>query len=112
MASANHVENIYLARESARRVLAIARGRTDRIHHLRLGIGLGTHRFGYLEKSLQLDRRLRDNQRRSQLWQRRNLARIANDISIVRRIANDTNHLRMVRIAGDYNVSPILRGSF
>ena len=111
MASANHIENVNLSGEPACRVLTISRGGTNCIHYLRLGIGLRPHRFCYFEKSLQLDRCLRNNKWESQLRKRSNFAGVANDIGIVRRIANDTDHFRMVRITGNYDVSAIFRSA-
>ena len=63
MFAADDVEDIDQSGQRARGILAIASCRADRVDDLGLGVGLCFHCFGHFQKSLQLERRLRNDQR-------------------------------------------------
>ena len=112
MASTNYIENIYLSRQRPRSILSISGCGTDCIYHLRLSVCICTYRLRHFEKSLQLNRRLRNNQRGAQFGERRNFARVANDIGVIGRITNHTDHFRMVRITSDHDIPAVFRRAF
>src|SRR6266542_5805294 len=78
MFPANDVENVNQPGQGTRRVLPIARGGADGIDYLRFSVSSCAHRFGNFQKGFQLERRLRDYQRRMQRWKLRDFAGVAN----------------------------------
>jgi len=109
MPPADNIKSVDFARQSARRILTVARRRANRVDDLHFVVGFRFDGFGCVEKSFQFYRRLRNNQRLCQTRQICNFRFIANDKGVFGRIAFDANHFRVVRISDDDYVTILSR---
>src|SRR5260370_31514677 len=109
MLAADNVEHVDQPGESSSGILTVARRRADRVYNFRFSVGFRAHGFGHFDKSFQFQRRLGNNQRRMQRRQLFDFARLADNERVVRRIADDAYHLRVIGITGYYDVAPLLR---
>ena len=108
MLAADDVENIDQSGEGAGRVLSITRGRADGVDNLRLGVSFSADGFGNFQKCFQLQRRLRDYQRRVQRRKFFDLAGVAYDEGVIWRITYNSDHFRMRGIARDDDMTALL----
>src|SRR2546425_56051 len=108
MLAADDVENIDQSGESASGVLSIARGRADGVDNLRLGVSFSADGFGNFQERFQLERRLRDNQRRVQRGKFFDFAGVAYDEGVIWRITYNSDHFRMLGVPGDDNMTAVL----
>src|SRR5437899_850706 len=108
MLAANDVENIDQSGESASGILSITRGRADGVDNLRLGVSFSADGFSNFQKCFQLQRRLRDYQRRVQRRKFFDLAGVAYDEGVIWRITYNSDHFRMRGIDGDDNITAFL----
>src|SRR2546428_13340876 len=108
MLAADDVENIDQSGEGASGVLSIARSRANGVDNLRLGVSFSADGFGNFQESLQLERRLRNHQRRMQRGKFFDFAGVAYDEGVIWRITYNSDHFGMRGIARDHNMTALL----
>jgi hypothetical protein len=111
MAAADDIESIDHAGKGAGGFLTVAGSRADRVDDLDLVLGLSLYSLGRIEKSLGFNGSLRYDEGIPERRQACDLGFVPDNKSMVRCVSFNTDHLGMIGIADDDDMTALLGGT-